>query len=100
MRDAEYVTCENCGMGWPTRRLCEHCAFRAGGADPSCETCKGTGEAGLTPAHRCPEPMPYEIARLYADTAQSMAARGSPMIVSPRIKAQIKLGLRGTHTDS
>ena len=88
--DSEYVSCPACGMGWPTRTLCESCAFRPGGADPECMVCHGSGEGGLTPAHACPEPLPYEHARMMAAVAQ--AAGG--IVVSPALKARIRLGLQ------
>lgn len=68
--------------------LCEACAFRSGGADPNCQTCHGSGEAGLTPAHTCPEPFPYKTAAIMV-----AMARGGSMVVSQRTKARIKLGL-------
>ncbi len=89
--DAEYVTCGNCGMGWPTRALCPTCALRAGGADPECEICRGTTDAGLTAAHVCPEPYPYAVARTMAGLAEASGG----MFVSQRQKARIRLGLRG-----
>lgn len=89
--ESEYVTCDNCGMGWTTRVLCEGC-WATG--DPECEKCDGTGDGGLRrDVHECPEPYPYEIALSMAQMAESMALRGSPMVVHPREKARIKLGL-------
>jgi hypothetical protein len=81
--DAEYVKCPTCGMGWFTRRLCGHCAFRRE-PDPDCSECGGNVEYGLTGAHECPEPYDYETARFIA---------GTPCVVSPTTAARVRLGL-------
>lgn len=84
----DFVTCSDCRMVWSKHRLCEACAFRAGGADPSCSVCGGLGvlpegEDDREP-HACPSPFPLDVAR----TLASM----SP-IVSQRTAARIRLGL-------
>jgi hypothetical protein len=86
--DSEIVTCPTCGMTWFTRRLCGTCAFRTE-PDPDCQECGGNVEYGLTKAHTCPEPFPYETAQHMANMAQ--AAGG--IVVSQTTKARIKLGL-------
>jgi hypothetical protein len=43
--------------------------------------------------HTCPEPYPPAVARSFVQMAEAMALRGSALIVSPRQKARIKLGL-------
>ena len=85
MGDGEYVQCPHCGMGWWTRLLCVDCLLRD---DPACETCHGTGDAGLSAAHHCPEPYSRETARALADFHSA-----TQIPVSPRMKARIRLGL-------
>jgi hypothetical protein len=72
-----YATCERCGMWW-----CED--------DEPVELMPGTWTVGGGPrAHACPEPMPYEQARMMADTARAVGG----MVVSQRQRAAIRLGL-------
>lgn len=90
----ELVTCPECGMSWTTRISCGRCMFRSGGVDPDCPECHGRMDMGLRPdVHECPEPYPYKVALSMVQMAESMALGGSPMIVSQREKARIKLGL-------
>lgn len=39
--------------------------------------------------HECPEPMPYELARMYKWTANAVGG----IVVTPRLRAAIRLGL-------
>lgn len=84
LTDSEIVQCPDCGMTWFTRRLCGTCAFRAT-PDPDCHECGGNVEYGLTAAHVCPEPFPYDV-------AQVMAHSGA--VVSQRTAARVRLGLK------
>jgi hypothetical protein len=78
-------------MYWPERYLCEECAFQAG--DYECPRCGNARQGPKADPHVCPEPYPYEIAKAMV----SMGTARSPLIVSPRQKARIVLGLRQPH---
>ena len=100
--DGEYVTCPTCGLGWFTRAWCPSCfgsvealVTRGARADPACVICHGSGDGGLTAAHVCPEPLPYATARALADAA--VAAGG--LVVSPLLKARVRLGLAAERAD-
>jgi hypothetical protein len=83
MSDNEPRTCPRCGIfyyEWLLDRESARALFR--------EQTETVPEAMVPNMHECPEPYPYETARMMAAT---LAASGMP--VSQTTKARIKLGL-------
>lgn len=73
-----YAKCLACDMGWIEGR-------------ESVELIPGTGEftqAGER-THECPEPFSFEVATAMAEAAKALGG----IVVSQKVKAQIKLGL-------